>query len=115
MIAVLDSYARYKNLLGVPTTVNERLDDSLTAQRLSFDSIPIVSLAPWFLGGTNEQVEVADRINSICRNVGFMYISDHGIPQSMLRSVFDAAQQFFALSDDEKADVHYSKSELPPK
>ena len=90
--------------------MNERLDDSLTAQRLSFDSIPIVSLAPWFAGGTNEQVEVANRINSICRNVGFMYISDHGIPESMLQSVFDAAQQFFAFSDDEKADVHYSKS-----
>jgi isopenicillin N synthase-like dioxygenase len=90
--------------------MNERLDDSLTAQRLSFDEIPIVSLAPWFSGKAKEHLELAQKINSICRNVGFMYIKDHGIPELMLQSVFDAAHRFFNLTDDEKADIHYSKS-----
>jgi isopenicillin N synthase-like dioxygenase len=90
--------------------MNERLDDSSTAPRLSFDSIPIVSLTSWFSGSTKEQVELANKINSVCRTIGFMYISDHGIPESMLQSVFNAAHQFFALSDDEKGNVHYSKS-----
>jgi len=90
--------------------MDKRTDESLTATRLSFGSIPMISLAPWFFGGPQEQLELANEINSICRNVGFMYISDHGILESALQSVFDDAHRFFDLSYDDKMDVHYSKS-----
>jgi len=54
----------------------------LAATRLPFNRIPLVSLEKWFNGNPREKAALAQEVNSICRSVGFMYLSNHRIPRS---------------------------------
>lgn len=63
------------------------------------DTLPIIDLSP--NGGPLHQV--ADRIGRAAREVGFFYISGHGIDAKLLADVFARAADFFALPEEVKA------------
>lgn len=44
------------------------------------------------------------------REVGFFYLTGHGIPQSLIQSVLDMGERFFSLSQDEKEKISMLKS-----
>lgn len=85
-----------------------RLDDKLRARRESFDRIPVVDIAP-LLDGTDKQ-GVARQIRWALSNAGFLYVRNHGIPQSFVESVFDVTRQFFDLPTERKMDLHVRHS-----
>lgn len=80
------------------------------AKRVPFDSIPLIDLGPFRTGGREERARVADEIGAACRNVGFFYVTNHGVPQELIDRVFGQSRRFFALPDDEKMRVHIGKS-----
>lgn len=86
-------------------TFSEHSD--LMARKLSFKSIPIVSLKSWFHGSRKEKTELARTVNTFCRSVGFMYLSDHERPLSSIQSLFTAARSFFALPIERKEIIHF--------
>jgi isopenicillin N synthase-like dioxygenase len=45
---------------------------------------------------------VADQIHSAAKEVGFFYVSHHGIPDELVNSLIDISNQFFDLSSEEK-------------
>jgi isopenicillin N synthase-like dioxygenase len=47
----------------------------------------------------------ARQIDAACRRIGFFCISNHGVPPARAARLDDAARQFFALPDDEKAAI----------
>jgi len=53
---------------------------------------------------------LAARIRDACINVGFFYVSNHGIPESMINEALGAGKEFFALplSTKEELDIHKS-------
>jgi len=66
------------------------------------DAIPVIDFAS-FLGGTAEQrAAVAARIDHACRTIGFFYLVNHGVPESLRQSVLAEARDFFGRSLDEK-------------
>lgn len=83
---------------------------SLQAQRIPFDSIPIIDLEPWFAGDARAKLKVAQTVHTTCRDIGFMYFSNHGISQELVDETFQQALRFFSLPDGEKQQVHYEKS-----
>lgn len=71
-----------------------------------FTQIPLIDFDP-FLNGTDEdRRRVSLEIGDACRNVGFFYILNHGIPSSVLDRVYDQAKKFFSQSIEEKMKMY---------
>lgn len=68
----------------------------------AFDSVPVVDLSGWH-GDTAARREVARDVDRVFRDVGFLYLAGHGLPQPLLDDAFAAAHEFFALPSDRKA------------
>jgi isopenicillin N synthase-like dioxygenase len=73
--------------------------------------IPLVDFSPFLTDDGVGQQRVAAEIYRACSQVGFLYLTHHGIPQSMIDQAFARSQQFFALPLAEKQTVAWS-SEL---
>lgn len=50
------------------------------------------------------------KLGQACRSEGVFQLKEHGIPRGLLRDVIDAAHEFFALPEDDKAplDIRHS-------
>lgn len=46
--------------------------------------------------------DVVKRIHEACRDVGFFYISGHGVPQKITDDVMEAARLFFEMPFEKK-------------
>jgi isopenicillin N synthase-like dioxygenase len=58
------------------------------------ESLPIIDVAP-LLSGRPEAV--APALGAACRDIGFFYVTGHGIPEATLDGMLDAARRLFAL------------------
>ncbi|SLN68941.1 2-oxoglutarate-dependent ethylene/succinate-forming enzyme [Roseovarius albus] len=85
-----------------------QLDDSLRATRQSFDSIPVVDVAPLLDG--SDKMKVAKEIRWALANAGFMYVQNHGVAAEKLDNAFTQTKAFFDLPLEEKMKLHVSKS-----
>jgi len=86
------------------------MSEAARAERIPFDEIPIVDLALWFSGDEEAKEKVSGRVYKACREVGFLYIRNHGIPDMTVEATFEAAQRFFGMDEEAKRRVHYEKS-----
>lgn len=84
------------------------LNDSLRAERQSFDELPVVDLAP-LLDGSDPR-KVAQDIRWALANVGFFYVKNHGVAQDTVDAVFNQARAFFDLPLHEKMKLHIRNS-----
>ncbi len=65
-------------------------------------TIPVISIAPLLHGGAKGLREVAAAIRAASVEVGFFYITDHGVPASLIAKTHDMSRRFFALPLAEK-------------
>ncbi|KAJ7910872.1 thymine dioxygenase [Mycena leptocephala] len=56
--------------------------------------IPIIDFSP-FLDGTKKQ-EVVDKMLTAFKDIGFIYLINHGIPQERIAQMFEMSKTFFA-------------------
>lgn len=78
------------------TILAEGLDVPLQA----FSEIPLVDFAG-FLDGS-DRAGVAQAIGRAARDVGFLYVTNHGVPQLLLEQTMAWGRRFFALPQQEK-------------
>ena len=45
---------------------------------------------------------MAQKLVTACRDIGFVYIINHGIPQTLVDETFSWSEKFFALPQEEK-------------
>jgi len=82
----------------------------------SFTSIPIVSLAKWRHRSADPAEDAAARaafaaeVRSICHDVGFFTLVDHGIDAAFVDRYFAALAAFFALPEETKSRVDKANS-----
>jgi isopenicillin N synthase-like dioxygenase len=86
------------------------LADGLRAQRVGADAIPIVDFAPFLAGGFEDRRRVAQEIGRACREIGFFYIANHGVPQDLVDRTFAETKRFFSLPRAEKAKISVTLS-----
>jgi isopenicillin N synthase-like dioxygenase len=70
--------------------------------------IPVIDFAPFLMGTIEDQQQVAQAIFAACHEVGFMYLTNSGIPQDLLNQTWQASQAFFARPIAEKTAVAWS-------
>lgn len=51
--------------------------------------IPVVSFEKFLKGDRTDQKEVAKRVYDAFSTVGFIYLKDHGIPQTRVDDIFE--------------------------
>ena len=58
-------------------------------------AIPVIDISPLVGGSAAEAQAVAKALGRACRDVGFFYISGHGVPPALMKRVFDTSAAFF--------------------
>ncbi len=62
-----------------------------------FTQIPVIDFAPFLEGTAAEKQAVVEQIYAACHEVGFMYLRNIGIPESLLADLLNQSKQFFDL------------------
>ncbi|HEV8389284.1 MAG TPA: 2-oxoglutarate and iron-dependent oxygenase domain-containing protein [Dongiaceae bacterium] len=83
-----------------------RLAPHLTGKRVPLSSVPVVDFAPFRDGTAEDRARVAGEIAHACRQIGFFYLVNHGVPQALVDRVLANARAFFALPAAEKEQLH---------
>jgi isopenicillin N synthase-like dioxygenase len=65
-------------------------------EEMPVSAIPVIDIAPLLNGPPETAHAVASALGRACREVGFFYLTGHGIPQALLERVFQNAADFFA-------------------
>jgi isopenicillin N synthase-like dioxygenase len=84
---------------------NKRTIGSDVARRADFNEIPLISLAL-------PKEELLAKLRDACTRVGFLYISDHGVPQDKINDLFQTAEKFFEQEKEKKNEINYKKSQI---
>jgi isopenicillin N synthase-like dioxygenase len=64
--------------------------------------IPVIDYGPYFAGAPGALDALAAEVRHACEQVGFFYITNHGVPQDLVDRAFAAAKRFHALPLDTK-------------
>ena len=76
---------------------------STTARALSTDDIPIIDIAPLVDGSDPDRA--ADQLGWAATEVGFIYVKNHGIPETLLTHARSTGLEFFRHSLEDKSQV----------
>jgi len=80
----------------------------LDARKVPFTKVPRVDIGP-FRDGSGKSA-VAEAVGRACRDVGFFYIVNHGVPPDLVDATFAEAARFFALDAGRKNAVSMAAS-----
>jgi isopenicillin N synthase-like dioxygenase len=72
--------------------------------------IPIIDLTGLRSDGAAERRAVAAALGTACREVGFFYVTNHGVADEALRDVFTASRRFFTLPGASKQELSIKRS-----
>ena len=76
----------------------------------AFSHLPLVDISALRQGDAEAQQAVADALGKAAREVGFLYVTGHGVPEARFSALIDAAQRFFALPLADKMAVYIGHS-----
>ena len=77
-------------------------DDVAAAATVSLEEVPIIDFAPFLGGDAAARRAVAAEIANACEQIGFFYLTGHGVAQADVDAIFAAAADFFARPDAER-------------
>ena len=78
--------------------------------KTAFTALPIVDIAA-LVGGRGAAMQAAaDALGRAAREVGFCYVTGHGIAEATFAGLLDASRRFFALPMQEKMKVYIGRS-----
>ena len=70
---------------------------------MSRPDLPVIDISALVAG--DDPREAATGIDRACREVGFFYVTGHGVDPGMVRTLEGLAREFFSLPPEEKAEV----------
>lgn len=75
------------------------------------EQIPVIDFAAYQSGDRSTRQQVADQIRHACTNVGFLYLKNHGVSQSLIDRLFAESKQFFDLPTEVKNQIPWDSPE----
>lgn len=78
-------------------------------RRDAVDEIPVLDLADLLSGTPGATHRLAAQLRHVFENVGFYYIVNHGVPQSLIDDAFDAAALFHAQPLAQKLQIRLNE------
>lgn len=66
--------------------------------------IPVINFEPWTAPSSAQQrLDVAHELVEACHSTGFVYITNFGIPESVVEEAFAWSKKFYALKEEDRA------------
>lgn len=87
-----------------------RLADDLLGKRVPLESVPVVNFQPFLEGTEAGRAKTVSEIAHACRQIGFFYLTGHGVPEALIERVQTNGKTFFALPTAEKERLHMKNS-----
>lgn len=84
----------------------------LTSKRVPFTEIPVIDFSAMAGDDAEAQAELSREIDVACTDVGFFYVSNHGVPAAVTEALFAASRWFFAQNLDTKLAIDISRSSV---
>jgi isopenicillin N synthase-like dioxygenase len=84
--------------------------DNIAAKRGAFHEIPVIDFRDAFSNDFELRKRLAGKIYDACVRVGFFYIKNHGVEDSVMNDIFSAAKDFFNLPLEDKIAIDLNKS-----
>src|SRR5258708_26848698 len=88
----------------IQPTDNARLID-LMDHPDSTEEIPIIDMGPVRAGDPGADHRMAAELRHVTETVGFFYLKNHGVPQSLIKRMFVECKRFFSLPIEEKRKI----------
>jgi isopenicillin N synthase-like dioxygenase len=76
------------------------------------ETIPVLDLAPLRRGDPGATQELGAALRDAFENVGFYFIVNHGVPQSLIDATFDAARRFHNMDLERKLALRMNKNNV---
>jgi isopenicillin N synthase-like dioxygenase len=67
--------------------------------------VPVIDLSPYRAGTPEGKAAVAAQVDQACRDIGFLVVSGHGIPEDLIARTHAVSQEFFDRPHAEKLAV----------
>jgi isopenicillin N synthase-like dioxygenase len=92
--------------------------EDVLASTTAGGQIPILDAGPYFAGDERALDPLADAVRDAQENIGFYYLTNHGVSAELIERTFDAVGRFFALPEAEKLALKVNEHQIgyiPPK
>ena len=80
------------------------------SKTIAVEEIPVIDFGGFLKGTPEESMQVAQEIRKAAEEVGFFYIRNHGIPESVITEAHRASQSFFSQPQDSKQKIKINSS-----
>jgi isopenicillin N synthase-like dioxygenase len=82
---------------------------SEASTRHALDTLPVIDIAPFLNGGSAAEREaVARELRRVCIDIGFFYLTGHGISETELEEALQRGRGFFRLPLEEKDKLRFN-------
>ena len=76
----------------------------------TLSAVPVIDLKGDVQTSADDRSAIAAQIRDACRNIGFFYVVNHGVPEALVQAQFDWTARFFDLTTAEKQSLHMRNS-----
>ncbi len=73
------------------------------------EDIPVLDLGPYLAGEAGAKAKLAAELRHCFEDVGFYFITNHGVPQSLIDDTYEAARRFHAQPLEKKLEVRLNQ------
>jgi isopenicillin N synthase-like dioxygenase len=84
--------------------------ETLEATRTGRSALPVIDMAGLWSSRAADRRAVGVRLNETCRDKGFFYVANHGVPEGLIDAVFAETRRFFDQPVAVKARVDKANS-----
>ncbi|HZQ60813.1 MAG TPA: 2-oxoglutarate and iron-dependent oxygenase domain-containing protein [Casimicrobiaceae bacterium] len=74
--------------------------------------IPGLDLGPYSRGEPGALDDLAQKLRWTCENVGFFYIENHGVPESLIERTFAASRRVHAMPVEQKREIRLNEQNI---
>lgn len=84
--------------------------DNIMSKQGAFREIPVIDFKDAYNKDPTKRKELAQQVYDACVRIGFFYMKNHGVDESIMTNVFQAAKDFFSLPLEDKMAIDLNKS-----
>lgn len=91
-----------------PVTMESLREAAQTGR--NFDAVPIIDFSGLFVPDPQARLQAAASLRDVCARVGFFYLVNHGVAESLIEQAFRSSRQFFDAPDSVKLTCDIAQS-----
>ena len=83
----------------------EGINDGIHKTTIESRELPLIDLGEFLKSDGSSIGELPEQIRTACENVGFFFITNHGVSADLIKRIFTESKRFHDLSFEKKISV----------